>query len=113
MPRPRLQPLVRGSVFRFGLKSGLSLVALLAAGAAQAQSPAEAPTEVAEIVVTGEKAPQTLQNTTTSVAVITAERIDDETLQSLPEVYNRTANVTSAGGRFGFSIRGISFSSVR
>ncbi|MGH8444737.1 MAG: TonB-dependent receptor, partial [Solimonas sp.] len=63
--------------------------------------------EIETIVVTGEKSSQTLQQTTTSVAVVTAARIEQENLQSLFDVLNRTANVSEAYGASGFTIRGV------
>ena len=72
---------------------------------------AEAPADVEEIVVTGEKVSRSLQDTVSSVAVVTARRLEQETIQSLTELYSRSANVASAG-RYGFSIRGINDASV-
>lgn len=60
-----------------------------------------------EIVVTGEKAARTLQDTVASVAVTTGRRIDDETILSLREIFNRTANLSETYGNSGFTIRGI------
>lgn len=59
------------------------------------------------IVVTGEKRARSLQDTTSSVAVTTAVRIEQENLQTLYEVLNRTANVAQTYGDAGFTIRGI------
>ncbi|EZP70300.1 MULTISPECIES: TonB-dependent receptor [Sphingomonadales] len=60
-----------------------------------------------EIIVTGEKARRSLQDTPSSVAVTTARRIEEENLLSLQEVYARTANVTETFSAGGFTIRGI------
>ncbi|WP_294331422.1 TonB-dependent receptor [uncultured Sphingomonas sp.] len=60
-----------------------------------------------EIIVTGEKSDRTLQQTTSSVGVTTAKRIAQENLQSIQEVYQRTANLSETYGASGFSIRGI------
>lgn len=60
-----------------------------------------------EIVVTGEKAGRTVKETTTSVAITTAERIRQENTQTIQDIYNRTANVSETYGSSGFTIRGI------
>lgn len=61
----------------------------------------------AEIVVTGERVERSLQETVSSVAVTTSRRIDQENLQTLQDVFNRTANVSETYGSTGFTIRGI------
>src|SRR5690606_20781209 len=48
-----------------------------------------------------------LQDTVTSVAVVTPRRIEEEHIVSLQEVFQRTANVTETYGTTGFTIRGI------
>lgn len=63
--------------------------------------------ESMEIIVTGEKAARSLQETTASVGVVTAERIADENVLTIQEIYQRTANVSETYGASGFSIRGI------
>lgn len=70
--------------------------------AAQADTPDEG-----DIIVTGEKTRQTLQETTSSIAVATAKRIEEENLLSLQDLYQRTANVSETYGATGFTIRGI------
>lgn len=65
-----------------------------------------------EIIVTGEKSSRTLQDTPTSVAVTTADRIQREALISIQDVYNRTANLSETYGATGFTIRGISNTGV-
>lgn len=78
---------------------------LLPAGAAFAD---DAATSVDELVVTGEKAQRSLQDTVASVAVVTAQRIEDEAIQNFGDIVNRTVNVAETYGASGFSIRGIS-----
>lgn len=75
-----------------------------------AQDAAEPPATVEEeeIIVLGEKTERSLQDTVSSVAVTTAERIEEENIQSLHDVINRTPNVSQTYGRTGFTIRGIS-----
>lgn len=92
------------------MKSRLLCAASLAAlllpvGAAFAD---DAATSVDELVVTGEKAQRSLQDTVASVAVITAQRIEDEAIQNFGDIVNRTVNVAETYGASGFSIRGIS-----
>ena len=82
------------------------------AGAALANERADDVSGVEEIVVTGEKSNRTLQQTPTSIAVTTADRIEKETLLSVQDVYNRTANVSETIGAAGFTIRGIANSGV-
>jgi iron complex outermembrane recepter protein len=86
-----------------GLLLGASLVSLCASSWANA---AEAP-EVAELVVTGEKTERPLQETVTSVAVATAQRLEAENIQTFFDLAGRTANVSLTYGPSGFSIRGI------
>lgn len=70
-------------------------------------APPPDPTTLDRIVVTGEKSGRSVQDTTSSVAVTTEARIEQENLQSVYEVFNRTANVAQTYGDAGFSIRGI------
>ncbi len=88
----------------------IALVTALATpfGFAAAQSPASADaTTLDQIVVKGEKTDRNLQDTATSVAVTTSVRIEQENLQTLQDVLNRTPNVVTMYGNSGFSIRGI------
>jgi outer membrane receptor protein involved in Fe transport len=93
------------------LPLSVSIAAVLALHAAAPALAAEAdaadPTTLDRIVVTGEKRARTLQDTTSSVAVTTQARIEQENLQNLYEVLNRTANVAQTYGDSGFTIRGI------
>lgn len=78
------------------------------AGVASAQQLAAASAEEnEEIIVVGEKTERSLQDTVSSVAVTTAERIEEENIQNLYDVIARTPNVTETYGPTGFSIRGI------
>lgn len=67
----------------------------------------QAVTDEGVIVVTGEKASRSLQETVASVAVTTGKRMEDENLQTLQEIFNRTANLSETYGSTGFTIRGI------
>lgn len=93
-------------VARTALAVAISSLLSLPALAAEAPPPADA-TTLDRIVVTGEKSQRSLQDTTTSVAVTTSVRIEQENLQTLYEVFNRTANVAQTYGDAGFTIRGI------
>src|SRR3546814_17958903 len=66
-----------------------------------------------EIIVTGEKARRSLQDTPSSVAVTTARRIEEENLLSLQEVYARTANAPTTFSAGGLTIRGIAHSGIK
>ncbi|MET0535005.1 MAG: TonB-dependent receptor, partial [Steroidobacter sp.] len=68
--------------------------------------------ELEEVIVHGEKIDRSLQETPTSIAVTTAQRIEEEKLQRLQDVYNRTANVAETYGSAGFTIRGIANNGV-
>lgn len=96
-------------------RAGTSMVALALSIAATAAAAQDAPLaggdgtadDGGQIVVTGEKAARTLQETVTSVAVTTDERLQAENIQTLQEVFNRTVNVGETYGNAGFTIRGI------
>lgn len=90
--------------------SGAAGIALLSvSGASLAQDEAR---DADVITVIGEKIERSLQDTPTSVAVTTAERIEDENIRNLFDVVTRTANVTETYGSAGFTIRGVSNTSV-
>lgn len=90
----------------------VSLAALLAFGPAQAAEADAATTDVDAIVVTGEKTNRSIQDTVASVAVVTAERIEAENIQSFADIVQRTANLSETYGAAGFTIRGISNTNV-
>ncbi|MGN7999020.1 TonB-dependent receptor [Sphingomonas sp. 22176] len=89
--------------YRLLLTSALASTCWLPAVHAQETTTAGAE----EIIVTGEKSDRTLQQTTSSVGVTTAKRIAQENIQSIQDVYQRTANLSETYGASGFSIRGI------
>lgn len=60
-----------------------------------------------DIIVTGEKANRTLQDTPASVAVTTNATITDQNLISAYDVLERTPNLSVNGNKTSFSIRGI------
>ena len=59
------------------------------------------------IIVTGEKARRSLQDTLASVAVTTPKRIDQENIGSVQEIFQRTANMSDTFYTGGFTLRGI------
>lgn len=93
------------------------MVALVAMGstvagrsAAQETTVAEETIELAPIIVSGEKAERAYIDTYTSVGVATGQDIEDYNVESLPNVFNRMANVrwnAANGGNNGFTIRGV------
>ncbi|MFT4089190.1 MAG: TonB-dependent receptor [Asticcacaulis sp.] len=90
----------------------VSLIALLCASsiarAAEADVADNTTENVTEVIVTGEKAARSLQNTQSSVAVTTSRKIEYENIQNFYDVVNRTANMSETYGAMGFTIRGIS-----
>lgn len=86
--------------------SAAGVLTLTVAGVSHAQSIEQA-FMVEEIVVTGEKTDRSLQDTPASVAVTTARRVEQEAIQTLAEVFQRTANVSETYGHHGFTIRGV------
>jgi outer membrane receptor protein involved in Fe transport len=88
----------------------LSPLLLVMAGAS-AQS--NEPTQLQTVTVTGEKIARELKNTTTSVGVIDAERLDQSGVRSLPDALRLLANVRDADFLdSGFLIRGINSEGV-
>lgn len=92
------------------LKHSIASLAFALPFAAPAQAPTkppanqEAATELAPVIVTGTKRPETLQNVAASVAVIrTADEIDTP---SLYDLLNRIPNLTMTGANSLPSIRG-------
>lgn len=59
------------------------------------------------IMVKGQKLARSVQETKSSVDVTTAQELADYNINDLQDVFRRTANVTSAFGGSGFTIRGI------
>lgn len=73
------------------------------------EPPAESPAVVETIVVTGTKRNLPLQDTYTSVAVVTAEDITRQVLIDVGDFILRTPNVSTFGGLNDTSIRGVNF----
>ncbi|MEM8934843.1 MAG: TonB-dependent receptor [Pseudomonadota bacterium] len=64
------------------------------------------------VIVTGTKKNLSIQDTQTSVSVVTDEIINQRAIFELSDIFLRTANVTETNGPFSFSIRGISSGGV-
>lgn len=60
-----------------------------------------------DLIVTGEKADRSLQDTPTSVTIMTSRSIVNENMISAYDVLDRTPNVVTDGNRTTFSIRGV------
>lgn len=101
----------------FKPKAGVALSTLiLVAGGAYAQEGPVAGTDDDEarqqtVIVTGQKIERSLQDTQTSVEVITDLELREENILDLVDAIERTANVTTNDGS-GFTIRGVSNVSV-
>ncbi len=95
------------------LLTSAGVLSLLATGLAQAAevAPAEA-TDVEAVIITGEKAGRSIQDTVTSVAVVGAKQIEQQNLQNFADIVQRTANMSDTYGAAGFTIRGVSNTSV-
>ncbi|TAJ68984.1 MAG: TonB-dependent receptor [Phenylobacterium sp.] len=87
------------------------LLASAASGALGAETEAPA-AQLDELVVTGEKTDRSIQDTPTSVAVVTGKEIAEQNLVDVYDLINRTANLNSIFGKQGFTIRGIANSNV-
>lgn len=74
--------------------------------------PAGSSVDNGEIIVTGQKANRTLQETPASVAVVTSETIANQNLLSVYDILERTPNLAVDGNKTTFSIRGIDAFSV-
>ncbi|WP_231758975.1 TonB-dependent receptor [Microbulbifer elongatus] len=79
-------------------------IALSTTGLAQVEG--EQGVGLEEVMVVGQKTERSLQDTVTSVKVVTAKSIEEENINSMYDVLERTPNVTGTPGR-GFTIRGI------
>lgn len=91
---------------------GLAGIWLHARADAQTNTNTEPQSSLEEVVVTGEKIERSLQQTTTSVAVTTAQQIEQQNILRLQDIYDRTANVSETYGAAGFTIRGIANNGV-
>tara|TARA_X000000950_G_scaffold279299_1_gene371796 strand:- start:84177 stop:86474 length:2298 start_codon:yes stop_codon:yes gene_type:complete len=91
-----------------GLLIGASTLALTGAAFAQDEAPDDEVRSLATVVVQGEKVERSLQDTVSSVAVVSSETIEDRNLISLDDIFGQIANVTETYPGSGYTIRGIS-----
>ncbi len=87
-------------------------LAFLASHHAIAQEREETPRTLGTVTVTGEKIDRDLQDTITSVGLITGETLNAEGIISLGEAFDYLANVNLGESEGGFSIRGIPFDNL-
>lgn len=59
------------------------------------------------IIVSGEKEGRDIFNTTSSVGVVTSEDIENSSITSTADAFNRVANTSTSNGRQGLTIRGL------
>ncbi|WP_447757504.1 TonB-dependent receptor [Sphingopyxis fribergensis] len=94
------------------LLAGAAMPAHAADAVEAADMAADAGGGAGEIVVTGLKFDRTLQDTPESVKVFTSEEIERQSLVSVYDLIDRTANLSSTFNKSGFNIRGISNTNV-
>ena len=98
------------------LAACVSLAALAAsapmASRAMAQTTAVQPTELSEVIVTGEKFGRTLKDTATSVGYVSAADMDASAMLTGRDAFERLVNVNTAGANGRFAIRGVAFDNV-
>lgn len=87
-------------------------IALLVAPAAFAESPLSDKGQIEEVLIYGEKTERSLQDTVSSVGVMTQTQIDESAIYDIQDVFDRMANVNGSQGNEGFAIRGINHSTV-
>lgn len=90
-----------------GTKTMLSLAILSALVTSQAAL-ADESGNIEKITVMGEKNRRSMQDTAASVDVTTALKLEQENIQSLYDILNKTPNISQMYGNRGFTIRGIS-----
>lgn len=88
----------------------LSLI--LGFGAAHAQTDDDSPITLQTVTITGEKVDRDLQDTVTSVGLITGDSLVEDGIVSLGEAFEYLANVNLNDSEEGFSIRGIPFDNL-
>ncbi len=97
-------------MIRYTVSAG-ALLAGFVLPAAAAQD-ADTPVTVERIVITGEKVDQDLQETVTSVGVVTGDQLEIDGIDSLSDAFDYIANVNRNNSEGGFSIRGIPFDNL-
>ena len=108
-PEEALARLLEGTDVQFRV-TGANMVALERASAAQVDPVSQDPTQLDTINVYGARNVSTLEDTSASVGIVTAEDIDYGQMQYLPEALRRMANVEKgATNNTGIVIRGMNF----
>ena len=92
----------------------LTLTASLSSVPALAQntSQTEDAITLGTVTVTGEKIERDLQDTVTSVGIVTGDQLADDGIITLGDAFDYIANVNLANSEGGFSIRGIPFDNL-
>lgn len=93
------------------LAKSISFALLASAAAVSTTAIADDNTEIEKIVVKGQKIDRSLQETPTSVAVLTADDIETNSIANISEVFAMMPNV-AGDFREGFNIRGVDAFSV-
>ncbi|MGJ3232173.1 MAG: TonB-dependent receptor [Oceanicaulis sp.] len=100
-------------MFKFTVSAAALLAGLAAAPAlAQSETDRDEPVAVDTIVIRGEKVDQDLQETVTSVGVVTGDQLELDGIASLGDAFDYIANVNRNNSEGGFSIRGIPFDNL-
>lgn len=95
------------------LVAAVAATFVAAAGAQTASPPASDPTTLPSVVVRGEKIARDLKDTTTSVGVVNADRIESTGVRTLPDAFRLLSNVRDADFvDSGILIRGINSEGV-
>jgi len=68
--------------------------------------------QIEEVVVRGEKVERSVQDTVSSVGVVTSVQLEEAAIYDIQDVFTRLANVNGASDNQGFTIRGINDSAV-
>ncbi|MDP2560641.1 TonB-dependent receptor [Psychrobium sp. 1_MG-2023] len=76
-------------------------------GQAAAFSAEQTDSKIEKIIVTGQKIDRTIQETATSVVVVTKKQMEEQNIETFYNVIERSANVSGSLEEGGFSIRGI------
>ncbi|MEM7779979.1 MAG: TonB-dependent receptor [Pseudomonadota bacterium] len=91
----------------FLTSASMAALAAFASTNAMAQTAISEEDEQPNIIVTGQKTDQDIQEVTASVSVTTAEQIEREPITDLFDIVERIPNVTASFGEQGFAIRGV------
>ena len=100
-------------MYRVSVSAAALLAGLCATPAfSQSETDQNQPVRVETIVVRGEKVERDLQETVTSVGVVTGDQLEVDGIASLGDAFDYIANVNRNNSEGGFSIRGIPFDNL-